>query len=141
MTKLELINKSLLPYLKGEKPYGVVEVLLPGSTVKTNVCRYYIPETGASCAVGQWLKEREEFGGVKEIVSDLFRRLSQSILKDEVQNILDTDAWDDVQCIHDQMAMTRRGFYPIKHAIKQLEELIEEPLTEIRSFVFSENEE
>ena len=123
MTKSELINKSLLPYLKGEKPFGFDGI----------DCVYYNPTTKACCAIGQWLKIPEEFAEKIGIgANELFGTYTQTeILQDEVQNILSIDEWECVQAIHDYAAKND-GFHS---ALMELEKSIGEPLPELHKFL------
>ena len=134
MTKLELINASVMPYLKGEKPYGIKIVESAENKTTTTVCRYNNPETGACCAVGQWLKEPEKYADFFGSATMLLEKRGQDILKDEVQNILTDDEWDAVQYIHDY-SVGQTSMPAIQRAIEGLEESVGKPLTEIRVLV------
>ena len=124
MTKKELVTQSLLPYLKGEKPFG-----FDGEN-----CVYYDPPTKACCAIGQWLKTPEEFVEAKIGIigaDDLFGQFGQECLQDEVQDILSTREWSKVQSIHDVAACNDNFSY----TLNELEMLIDSPLPEIRAFL------
>ena len=134
MTKLELINKSLLPYLTGKKPLGIIQI----GSQKTVRCRYYNAETKASCAIGQWLKEPERFTGMLGSAPAFFQQyLPNDVLQTEVQNILTVEEWGCVQQIHDSYAMETVQL----SIILELEESIGEPLTEIRAILDGKIEE
>jgi hypothetical protein len=98
MTKKELIYDALMPYLKREIPFGMID----------GRCTYYSLDEHKKpmlCAIGRYLENPEDFAKRETDVHALFRDFSMDILKPEVRELLTAEEWFWIQKIHDRLAL------------------------------------
>ena len=120
--KKEFALSQLAPYLADPSTCGM--------KIDSETCEYLTPE-GKMCVAGKNMIE-PKFGlykGIDDILDELDHE-QEGLFKPEVVGILTTTEWNNMQRIHDTIAIHRNNIDRLKDRIKQLnlftfEELVE----------------
>lgn len=133
MTKREFILDTLLPYLKGERPFGM----------NGQQCTYLDTE-GNRCSVGYHIEDMtkilDEYGEVFEgSVSELLNHYGTGILTQEAQDQdLSIAEWSFIQSLHDSLALENTEQEHLTY-LGYLEQFTELEFPELREVIMSKD--
>lgn len=122
--QISLIEATILPYWKGERPYA-----FNGA----KGCQY-LTEEGNKCAFGLHLKEEYLTDNIEgSSASDVLSYWVESPLKDEAREAnLSPDQWDAIQVLHDTAAV-KKGDTVLRSLLYKLDP--HRQLTKLHSFL------